>query len=84
MTSIGIAATQISISTIIPLLIAINERDYLQFKELEKTFVSQNNVEVWQDVFNFRILPALDQQSKKWLLQAWCGEGIVIEGKALK
>lgn len=77
MTSIGIAATQISISTIIPLLIAINDRDYLQFKELEKTFVAQNNVEVWQDVFNFRILPALDQQSKKWLLEAWCAEGIV-------
>ncbi|WP_026104272.1 hypothetical protein [Anabaena sp. PCC 7108] len=76
MTSIGMAATQISISIIIPMLISINDRDYLQFKELEKAFVTENNVEIWQDVFNFRILPALDQQSKKWLLQAWCGEGI--------
>lgn len=77
MTSIGTAATQIPVSTIIPMLMAITERDYLQFKDLEKTFVVQYSVEVWQDVFNFRLLPALDQQSKKWLLQAWCSEGMV-------
>jgi hypothetical protein len=77
MTSIGTAATQIPISIIIPMLMAINERDYLQFKQWEKTFVAQHSVEVWQDVFNFRLLPALDQQSKKWLLEAWCSEGIV-------
>ncbi|MGM3306671.1 hypothetical protein ACSQ6I_11960 [Anabaena sp. WFMT] len=77
MTSIGTAATQIPVSAVIPMLIAIDNRDYLQFKELEKTFVDQHSVEVWQDVFNFRLLPALDQQSKKWLLQAWCSEGFV-------
>ncbi|MBD2292217.1 hypothetical protein H6G06_01655 [Anabaena sphaerica FACHB-251] len=77
MTTIGTAATQIPVSKIIPMLMAINERDYLQFKKLEKTFVTQHSVEVWQDIFNFRLLPALDQQSKKWLLQAWCSEGMV-------
>jgi hypothetical protein len=77
MTTIGTDATQIPISKIIPMLMAINERDYLQFKKLEKTFVAQHSVEVWQDVFNFRLLPTLDQQSKKWLLQAWCSEGMV-------
>jgi hypothetical protein len=69
---IGTKAAQISVSTIIPILAAINDRDYRHFKELQTTFVSQHGVEVWEDVFNFRVLPALDQQSHRWLLQAWC------------
>lgn len=77
MTSIGTTATQIPVSTIIPMLIAINDRDYPQFKELEKIFVTQYGVDVWRDVFNFRVLPALDKQSNRWLLQAWCRVGIV-------
>lgn len=65
-------AAQIPVSTIIPILTAINDRDYPAFKELQTTFVSQHGVEVWEDVFNCRVLPALDQQSHRWLLEAWC------------
>jgi hypothetical protein len=67
-------AAQIPVSTIIPILTAINDRDYLHFKELQASFVSQHGVEVWQDVFNCRVLPALDQQSHRWLLEAWCAK----------
>ncbi|MBE9048958.1 hypothetical protein IQ243_00740 [Nostocales cyanobacterium LEGE 11386] len=69
-------ATQIPITTIIPVLTAIGDRSWQQFQELEADFVSQYSVEVWQEVFNFRILPALDQDSRRWLLVQWCGEGI--------
>ncbi|MBD2497852.1 hypothetical protein [Nostoc sp. FACHB-280] len=77
MTSTGTTANQIPVSIIIPMLSAIDDRDYSLFKELEKTFVAQYGVEVWQNVFNFRVLPALDQQSNKWLLQSWCSNGII-------
>jgi hypothetical protein len=77
MTSIKTTANQIPVGTIIPMLTAIHDRDYSCFKELEQVFVVQYGVEVWQDVFNFRVLPALDQQSNRWLLQAWCSKGIV-------
>ncbi|WP_375509691.1 hypothetical protein [uncultured Nostoc sp.] len=69
-------ATQIPITTIIPMLTAIGDRQWQQFKELEANFVSQYGVEVWQEVFNFRVLPALDKDSNRWLLVHWCGEGI--------
>ncbi len=39
-----------------------------QFKELEADFVSQYSVEVWQEVFNFRLKLALDKDSDRWLL----------------
>ncbi|WP_325034681.1 hypothetical protein [Nostoc sp. 'Lobaria pulmonaria (5183) cyanobiont'] len=40
-------AAQVSITTIIPMLIAIANRQWEQFKELEANFVSQYGVEVW-------------------------------------
>ncbi len=73
MTSI---ATQVSITAIIPILTAIGERSWQQFKDLEADFCSQYEVYVWQEVFNFRILPALDKDSHRWLLVQWCSEGI--------
>ncbi|MDZ8055624.1 MAG: hypothetical protein RMX68_004450 [Aulosira sp. ZfuVER01] len=65
-------AVQIPVSTIISILTAINDRDYPRFRELQTILISQHGVEVWQDVFNCRVLPALDQESNRWLLQAWC------------
>ncbi|BAY07905.1 hypothetical protein [Calothrix sp. NIES-2098] len=65
-------AVQIPVSTIICILTAINDRDYPRFQELQTTLINQYGVEVWQDVFNCRVLPALDQESNRWLLQAWC------------
>jgi hypothetical protein len=31
---------------------------------------------VWEEVFNFRLKPALDKDSDKWLLIQKCGTGI--------
>lgn len=70
-------ASQIPINTIIPMLTAIGDRSWEQFKELEQTFVNQHGVEVWEEVFNFRLKPALDRESDRWLLQQWCSEGII-------
>jgi hypothetical protein len=70
-------ATQISIAAIVPMLTAIGDRQWEKLKELEADFVFQYGVEVWQEVFNFRILPALDNDSNRWLLTQWCSEGII-------
>ncbi|MEC4812036.1 MAG: hypothetical protein SAK29_01950 [Scytonema sp. PMC 1069.18] len=70
------AATQIPITAIIPILTTIGNRQWQQFKDLEADFVNQHGVEVWQEVFNFRVLAALDKDSNRWLLIQWCSEGI--------
>ncbi|MEH2012082.1 hypothetical protein [Nostoc sp.] len=70
-------AAQVSITAIIPMLTAIGNRQWEQFKELEADFVSQYGIEVWQEVFNFRLKPALDKDSDRWLLIQWCDEGII-------
>jgi hypothetical protein len=70
-------AAQVSITAIIPMLTAIGDRQWEQFKKLEADFVSQHGVEVWQEVFNFRLKPALDKDSDRWLLIQWCSEGII-------
>lgn len=60
-------ATQIPLSKLIVMLTAVNNRDYFQFRQLEKSFVAQYGIEVWESFFNFRLLPALDQPSSNWL-----------------
>jgi hypothetical protein len=55
---------------------AICDRNYERFNRLEWDFVNTHGVEVWQDVVNFRVLPALDKDSKKWLLIQKCSIGI--------
>jgi hypothetical protein len=70
-------ATQIPVSDVIPMLSARGSRNYPRFKELEKECVTHHGVEVWQEVFNFRIKPALDRESDRWLLIQWCSKGIV-------
>ncbi len=60
-------AAQVSITEIIPMLTAIGNRQWEQFKQLEADFVSQYGVEVWQEVFNFRLKLALDKDSDRWL-----------------
>ncbi len=76
MTEAQIAATQIPVNDLIELLTAIGNRSYLKFQELEKAFVSQHGEEVWQEVFNFRILPVLDKSTSQWLLTQWASAGI--------
>lgn len=68
--------TQIPLSTVIPMFMAISDRNYERFNRLEWDFANTHGVEVWQDVFNFRVLPALDKDSKKWLLIQKCSTGI--------
>jgi hypothetical protein len=69
-------ATQVPITTIVPMLTAISDRNWEQFKKLERDFVNQYGVDVWEDVFNFRLKPALDKDSDRWLLIQWCNKGI--------
>ncbi|BAY27924.1 hypothetical protein NIES2100_77510 [Calothrix sp. NIES-2100] len=69
---INTKAVQIPVSTIISILTAINDRDYARLKQLQTGLVKQHGVEVWQDVFGSRVLPALDQQSNRWLLNVLC------------
>ena len=59
MTEAQLTATKIPVNNLIDMLAAIGNRDYSRFQELEQVFVSQYGEEVWQEVFNFRVLPAL-------------------------
>lgn len=76
MTEAQITATQIPVNDLIDLLAAIGNKNYPKFQELENTFVSQYKEEVWQEVFNFRILPVLDKSTSQWLLTQWASAGI--------
>jgi|GEM_PF-512862 len=77
MTEVQATATQIPVSELITMLTAISNRNYAQFRQLESAFVSRYGVEVWQDFFNFRLLPGLDKPSSNWLLVQFCSAGIV-------
>lgn len=48
---------KVAVSEIIPFLSAICDRNWEQFKALEKSFVYKYSVEIWEDVFNFQIKP---------------------------
>lgn len=76
MTEAQITATQIPVSDLIELLTAIGNQNYPRFQELENAFVSQHGEEVWQEVFNCRILPVLDKSTNQWLLVQWASAGI--------
>lgn len=69
-------ATLVPITTVITMLIAISERNWARFKELEAEFVKEHGIETWEEVFNFRVKPALDKDSDRWLLIQWCSAGI--------
>ncbi|NJL63547.1 MAG: hypothetical protein HC903_19070 [Methylacidiphilales bacterium] len=71
-------ATLVPVNIVIPMLTAISDRNWTQFKKLESEFVSQYGVEVWADVFNFRLKPALDKDSDRWLLVQWCRKGYTV------
>ncbi len=76
MTEAQLTATQIPVNDLIDMFAAIGNRNYPRFQELENTFVSQHSEEVWQEVFNFRLLPALDKPASQWLLVQWTSDGI--------
>ncbi|WP_373527123.1 hypothetical protein [Nostoc sp.] len=69
-------ATLMPLSTFIPVLTAISDRDWVRFKELEVSFANAHGIETWADVFNFRIMPALEPEAKRWLLVTKCSQGI--------
>ena len=71
-------AIQIPLSAVMPILAAISDRNWVKFKELELEFVNNHGVETWADVFNFRIKPALDKDSDRWLLIQWCSKGYTV------
>ena len=72
------AATLISINQLTPMFAAIGNKDYSEFKKLELQFAEQHGIETWQDVFNFRVLPALDKEAKSWLLVQKCSKGYTV------
>ncbi len=72
------AATLVPVNIVINMLTAIADRNWEQFKDLESEFVSQYGVEIWEDVFNFRLKPALDKDSDRWLLVQWCSKGYTV------
>ena len=65
MTEAQLSATQVPVNDIIAMLAATGNRNYSRFQELENVFVSQHSQEVWQKVFNFRLLPALDKPASQ-------------------
>lgn len=69
-------ATLVPLTDLMPILGAIGERNWAKFKELEREFASRHGLEVWEDVFNFRLKPVLDKESDRWLLVQWCSAGI--------
>ncbi|RCJ26195.1 hypothetical protein A6770_26655 [Nostoc minutum NIES-26] len=75
-------ATQIPVSELIPMLIAIRDRNWERFKEVEKQFVTKHGVEAWEDFFAFRLKPALDPESDRWLLVQWCSKGFTVKDVA--
>lgn len=76
MTEAQLTATRIPVKEIVGMLTAIGNKDYAQFQELEQAFVFQHGEEVWQEVFNFRVLSALDKLASQWLLAQWVSHGI--------
>lgn len=72
------AATQIPLSIVIPIFAAISDRNWERFKELELKFANNYGVETWADVFNFRVLPALDKETKTWVLIQKCSKGYTV------
>lgn len=72
-------ATKIPLSAVMPMFTAISDRDWEGFKVLEAEFANNHGVETWADVFNFRILPALDQESKRWFLIQKCSKGYSVK-----
>jgi hypothetical protein len=69
-------AALIPLSTFIQVLTAISDRDWVRFKELEVSFANTHGIETWVDVFNWRIMPALEPEAKRWLLVTKCSQGI--------
>ncbi|MBD2770608.1 hypothetical protein [Iningainema tapete] len=76
MTEAQLTATKIPVNDLIDMLAAIGNRNYSRFQQLEQAFVSQHSEEIWQEVFNFRILLALDKPASQWLLAQWMSHGI--------
>ena len=72
-------ATQVSTNTVISMLSAISNENYSEFKKLELEFVENYGVETWEDVFNFRVMPALSKTSKQWLLVQKCSKGYTVK-----
>lgn len=71
--------TLIPVSELIPILNAIAARDWEGFKEVEKQFVTKYGVEAWQDFFAYRLKPALDKDSDRWLLVQWCSQDYTVK-----
>lgn len=61
--------TEIPITELISLLSAIGNRNFSHFQQLESDFTNRYGIDIWEEYFNFRLLPTLDNTSNKWLLK---------------
>lgn len=68
---------KVPVGEIIFFLSAINDRNWNQFKALEKIFVDKHDVKTWEYVLDSQIKPVLDKDSVRWLLIEWCKNIIV-------
>jgi hypothetical protein len=68
---------KVPVGEIIFFLSAINDRNWNQFKALEKIFVDKHDVKTWEHVLDSQIKPVLDKDSVRWLLIQWCKNIIV-------
>lgn len=66
--------SKIPVSEAIPFLKAISDRNWREFCNQELLFIAVKNcslesIKLWEDVFNFQILPALDEDSRTWIFE---------------
>ncbi|MBO0348145.1 hypothetical protein J0895_03315 [Phormidium pseudopriestleyi FRX01] len=60
---------KVPLKQMISLLESIESSNYSLFQDLEKAFIAKYGIEVWEEYFNFHLLPSLDDLSKTWLFQ---------------
>jgi hypothetical protein len=60
---------KVPLKQMISLLESIEAGNYSLFQELENAFIAKYGIEVWEEYFNFHLLPSLDDVSKSWLFQ---------------
>ena len=72
-------ANRIPVNELIPILTTIAARNWDEFKQVEKQFVEKYGIEAWQDFFAYRLKPALDKDSDRWLLVQWCSKGYTVK-----
>jgi hypothetical protein len=70
---------QYSTTKVCNLLDAIASEDGEKFKVIEEQIAEEIGVEAYEELFNFRIMPALSIGSRQWLLSEKCKNGFTVK-----